>query len=74
MVSLYRANHRQQNIDLRRPINSALESGSWIQSIIWDPKAPFVDFTQLQLEDAEGGSSATTKATGVDAKDKDGEF
>ena len=31
------------------PINQALESGTWTQSIIWDPKTPFRDFTQIEL-------------------------
>lgn len=35
--------------NLTTPINKALESGIWTQSIIWSPKAPFRDFTQLEL-------------------------
>lgn len=35
--------------NLTTPINTALESGSWTQSIIWSPKAPFRDFTQLEF-------------------------
>ncbi|KAF4623776.1 hypothetical protein D9613_002171 [Agrocybe pediades] len=35
--------------DLTTPINKALESGSWTQSIIWSPDAPFRDFTQLEF-------------------------
>ncbi len=35
--------------NLTTPINKALESGSWTQSIIWSPQAPFRDFTQLEL-------------------------
>ena len=31
------------------PINQALESGIWTQSIIWDPKTPFRDFTQIEF-------------------------
>ncbi|KDR85407.1 hypothetical protein GALMADRAFT_234262 [Galerina marginata CBS 339.88] len=38
-----------QENDLTTPINKALESGSWTQSIIWSPKAPFRDFTQLEF-------------------------
>ncbi|PPQ67135.1 hypothetical protein CVT25_005736 [Psilocybe cyanescens] len=38
-----------QENDLTTPINKALESGSWTQSIIWNPKAPFRDFTQLEF-------------------------
>ncbi|KJA25821.1 hypothetical protein HYPSUDRAFT_85120 [Hypholoma sublateritium FD-334 SS-4] len=37
--------------NLMTPINKALESGSWTQSIIWSPKAPFRDFTQLEFND-----------------------
>ncbi|KAF8167697.1 TAF1 transcription initiation factor TFIID subunit TAF1 [Crassisporium funariophilum] len=35
--------------NLTTPINKALESGSWTQSIIWSPNAPFRDFTQLEF-------------------------
>lgn len=49
----YRAFNRGTNLDLQKPVNSALESGSWAQSIIWDRHTPFLDFTQLQLEDEE---------------------
>lgn len=38
-----------QESNLTTPINKALESGSWTQSIIWSPKAPFRDFTQLEF-------------------------
>lgn len=38
-----------QENDLTTPINKALESGSWTQSIIWSPQAPFRDFTQLEF-------------------------
>jgi transcription initiation factor TFIID subunit 1, fungi type len=31
------------------PANKALESGAWTQSIIWSPRAPFRDFTQLEF-------------------------
>lgn len=31
------------------PINHALESGIWTQSIIWDDKTPFRDFTQIEF-------------------------
>jgi hypothetical protein len=36
---------------MQQPVNSALESGLWTQSIIWDRRTPFLDFTQLQLDD-----------------------
>jgi hypothetical protein len=34
---------------LTTPINKALESGAWTRSIIWSPRAPFRDFTQLEF-------------------------
>ncbi|RXW22582.1 hypothetical protein EST38_g3290 [Candolleomyces aberdarensis] len=41
----------QQDSNLTTPVNAALESGAWTQSIIWGPKAPFRDFTQLELHE-----------------------
>ncbi|KAL5533957.1 hypothetical protein ACEPAG_417 [Sanghuangporus baumii] len=38
------------------PVNHALEDGSWMQSIVWDSKTPFRDFTQLEV-DAEDETS-----------------
>ncbi|KAN0134297.1 Protein of unknown function (DUF3591) domain containing protein [Lactarius tabidus] len=35
--------------DLMAPVNKALESGAWTQSIIWNPRAPFRDFTQIEF-------------------------
>lgn len=35
--------------NLTTPANKALESGTWTQSIIWSPRAPFRDFTQLEF-------------------------
>nr|GAT48436.1 predicted protein [Mycena chlorophos] len=35
--------------NLTTPVNKTLESGAWTQSIIWDPRAPFKDFTQLEF-------------------------
>lgn len=29
--------------------NTALDSGLWTQSIIWDARTPFRDFTQLEV-------------------------
>jgi hypothetical protein len=34
---------------LTTPSNKALESGAWTRSIIWSPRAPFRDFTQLEF-------------------------
>lgn len=39
--------------DLNTPLNKALEEGSWTQSIIWGPREPFRDFTQLELHEQE---------------------
>ncbi|TDL28234.1 TAF1, transcription initiation factor TFIID, subunit TAF1 [Rickenella mellea] len=33
---------------LTTPVNTALESGIWTQSIIWDAKTPFRDFSQIE--------------------------
>lgn len=35
--------------NLTTPANKVLESGAWTQSIIWSPRAPFRDFTQLEF-------------------------
>jgi len=35
--------------DRMGPVNKALESGAWTQSIIWGPRAPFRDFTQIEF-------------------------
>ena len=34
---------------LTTPANKTLESGAWTRSIIWSPRAPFRDFTQLEF-------------------------
>lgn len=34
---------------LTTPVNTALESGIWTQSIIWDAKTPFRDFAQIEF-------------------------
>lgn len=39
--------------DLTTPLNKALESGLWTQSIIWSPNTPFRDFTQLELNEED---------------------
>ncbi|KAI0095198.1 atypical/TAF1 protein kinase [Irpex rosettiformis] len=39
--------------NLTMPLNQALESGAWTQSIIWSPRAPFRDFTQLELNEED---------------------
>lgn len=35
------------------PVNKALESGAWSQSIIWSPRVPFRDFTQIEFNNAD---------------------
>ena len=35
------------------PANVSLESGDWTNSIIWDSKASFSDFTQLELNEID---------------------
>ena len=37
--------------EVMTPANAILESGVWTQSIIWDSKTPFRDFTQLELDE-----------------------
>ncbi|KAH9913336.1 atypical/TAF1 protein kinase [Epithele typhae] len=39
--------------DLARPLNKTLGSGVWTQSIIWGPREPFRDFTQLELHEED---------------------
>jgi transcription initiation factor TFIID subunit 1, fungi type len=35
------------------PVNKGLESGAWTQSIIWSPRAPFRDFTQIEFNNGD---------------------
>jgi hypothetical protein len=35
--------------NLATPLNKALESGAWTQSIIWDSHTAFRDFTQIEF-------------------------
>ncbi|KAI0066428.1 hypothetical protein BV25DRAFT_1820368 [Artomyces pyxidatus] len=39
--------------DLMTPVNKALESGAWTQSIIWSPRTPFRDFTQIEFNNGD---------------------
>ncbi|TFY72421.1 hypothetical protein EVG20_g603 [Dentipellis fragilis] len=50
--------------DLTTPVNKALESGAWTQSIIWSPRAPFRDFTQIEFNNEE----ATPETTSADTR------
>lgn len=52
----YHDHHTSQPNEVVAPVNNALEDGSWMQSIIWDSKTPFRDFTQLEV-DAEDENS-----------------
>jgi hypothetical protein len=51
--------------NLTTPANKDLESGAWTQSIIWSPRAPFRDFTQLEFnhEDDVVPEERTSKST-----------
>ncbi|KAG6817729.1 hypothetical protein H0H87_004520 [Tephrocybe sp. NHM501043] len=46
--SVPRSGHSLEH-NLTTPVNKALESGAWTQSIIWGPNTPFRDFTQLEF-------------------------
>ena len=39
--------------NLTAPLNKTLETGLWTQSIIWGPREPFRDFTQLELREQD---------------------
>ena len=43
----------QSRTDLMAPVNKALEAGAWTQSIIWGPRVPFRDFTQIEFNNAD---------------------
>ena len=43
----------QSRTDLMAPVNKALEAGAWTQSIIWGPRTPFRDFTQIEFNNAD---------------------
>ncbi|KAF8516697.1 TAF1 transcription initiation factor TFIID subunit TAF1 [Hysterangium stoloniferum] len=47
--------------ELMTPANEPLESGIWTQSIIWDSKTPFRDFTQLEIPDEPPPEPETTQ-------------
>ncbi|KAH9835861.1 atypical/TAF1 protein kinase [Rhodofomes roseus] len=51
--------------DLTAPQNKVLESGAWTQSIIWSPRAPFRDFTQLELNEEETAADERPPAQDV---------
>jgi transcription initiation factor TFIID subunit 1 len=43
----------QTRSDLMAPVNKGLESGAWTQSIIWSPRTPFRDFTQIEFNNGD---------------------
>ncbi|KAG6333706.1 hypothetical protein ID866_5389 [Astraeus odoratus] len=45
------AHQPPESDSLSTPVNKALESGTWTQSIIWGPEQPFRDFTQLEMNE-----------------------
>jgi len=53
---------------LTAPTNAIFESGIWTQSIIWDAKAPFRDFTQLDLSHVEDVTYDDDGPTRVDPR------
>ncbi|EPQ61382.1 hypothetical protein GLOTRDRAFT_102259 [Gloeophyllum trabeum ATCC 11539] len=44
---------RESQAALTTKVNKSLESGAWTQSIIWSPRAPFRDFTQLEVNEED---------------------
>lgn len=50
---------------LTQPINKALESGSWAQSIIWDKRTPFRDFTQIEFNHEDDVVPETRTSDGM---------
>ncbi|OCH96444.1 atypical/TAF1 protein kinase [Obba rivulosa] len=51
--------------DLTTPLNKALDSGVWTQSIIWSPRVPFRDFTQLELNEEDLAQEERPQTTDV---------
>jgi hypothetical protein len=51
--------------EVMTPANAALESGVWTQSIIWDSKTPFRDFTQLELTEEASPEAETVQLPGT---------
>ncbi|KDQ63334.1 hypothetical protein JAAARDRAFT_29354 [Jaapia argillacea MUCL 33604] len=61
------SNTQSSQTNLTTPVNKALESGAWTQSIIWSPRAPFRDFTQLETNYEEDGA-VEERAPTMDAR------
>lgn len=73
LTSVHRALNRGITSNLQQPVNSAVESGLWTQSIIWDRRTPFLDFTQLQLDDDDDAvDPAVGTAADAAKKEKEG--
>jgi hypothetical protein len=68
LTSVHRALNRGIATNLQQPVNSAVESGLWTQSIIWDRRTPFLDFTQLQLDDDDDAVDPAVGTTADAAK------
>lgn len=53
--------------EVMTPANETLESGVWTQSIIWDSKTPFRDFTQLEIieEPSTSAEPETVQIPGI---------
>ena len=51
--------------EVMTPANAVLESGVWTQSIIWDSKTPFRDFTQLELPEEVSPEAEATQVPGT---------
>lgn len=73
LTLIYRAVSRGIASNMQQPVNSALESGLWTQSIIWDRRTPFLDFTQLQLDDDEDALDSAAGAAAEAKKEKEGQ-
>ena len=68
---VYSAPARCQLPDPDQPPNIALDSGTWIDSIIWDHRTPFRDFTQLEVnvEQTAGSENARNAHAGPTKRD-----
>ena len=51
--------------EVMTPANTTLESGVWTQSIIWDSKTPFREFTQLELNEEPPAEPEPPAVAGV---------
>jgi hypothetical protein len=58
---------------MQLPVNTAVETGLWAQSIIWDRKTPFRDFTQLITEIDEEEIMDRAAIAAAEASKRDGD-